>query len=266
MNSRFFLFAMLAAILALAGSALAMPPATTPTGGISGTVIETMNSAGYTYLQVDTGQAKNWIAIPETKLSKGDKVTYSPGMEMVNFHSKSLDRTFPSIVFSPGLTTTEAKGGTAPATEPAAADTFAAAIAKEQQPGSPATTEAAMNASGGSSGAVAPFAEAKVDKATGENAYTVAEIFAKAKELDGKTVKIKGKVVKFSPSIMGRNWIHLQDGSGDPLQNTHDLVATSSASPADGEIIVVEGKLAANKDFGAGYSYVAIIEEAVVSK
>jgi hypothetical protein len=120
--------------------------------------------------------------------------------------------------------------------------------------------------SGGSAGARAPYAEVKVTKATGPNAYTVAEIFAKSKELNGKIVRVRGKVVRFNPAIMGKNWIHLQDGTGDPMHNTHDLVATSMAQVTVGEVITVEGKLAADKDFGAGYVYAAIIEGAKVIK
>jgi hypothetical protein len=115
----------------------------------------------------------------------------------------------------------------------------------------------------GSQKAVVPFAEIKVEKAPGENSYSVAEIFSKAAELDGKTVVVKGKVVKVSPRIMGRNWIHLQDGTGSPDDNTHDLVVTTSQEPeADWDIITMEGVLAANKDFGSGYSYAVIIEDA----
>lgn len=120
--------------------------------------------------------------------------------------------------------------------------------------------------SGGSAAARAPFTEVKVEKAKGENAYTVAEIFAKNKELNGKMVRVRGKVVRYHAAIMGRNWIHIQDGSGDPLKNTHDLVATSSETAKVGEVITVEGKLAANKDFGAGYTYSAIIEGAKLIK
>ena len=111
---------------------------------------------------------------------------------------------------------------------------------------------------------MAPFAEVKVDKAVGDNAYTVQEIFAKSKELAGKIVRVRGKVVKYNPAIMGRNWIHIQDGSGDPLKNTHDLVATSTEKATVGDVVTVEGKLTANKDFGAGYTYDAIIEEAKI--
>jgi hypothetical protein len=120
--------------------------------------------------------------------------------------------------------------------------------------------------SGGSAAARAPFAEVKVEKATGENAYSVAEIFAKSKALNGKMVRVRGKVVRYHSAIMGRNWIHLQDGTGNPMQNTHDLVATSTETATVGEVITVEGKLAADKDFGAGYSYAAIVEGAKVVK
>ena len=120
--------------------------------------------------------------------------------------------------------------------------------------------------SGGSAAARAPFTEVKVAKATGDNAYTVAEIFEKNKDLDGKTVRVRGKVVRYNPAIMGKNWIHIQDGTGDPMKNTHDLVATSTQTATVGEVITVEGKLAANKDFGAGYVYTAIVEDAKVTK
>ncbi len=120
--------------------------------------------------------------------------------------------------------------------------------------------------SGGSAAARAPFTEVKTGKATGANAYTVAEIFAASKKLNGKTVRVRGQVVRYNPAIMGRNWIHIQDGTGDPLKNTHDLVATSTETAKVGEVVTVEGKLAADKDFGAGYVYAAIVEGAKLVK
>ena len=65
---------------------------------------------------------------------------------------------------------------------------------------------------------------------------------------------------------MGKNWHHIQDGTGDPTNNTHDLVVTSSAIVEKGTIISFEGVLAADKDFGAGYRYDVIIEDAGVVK
>ncbi len=230
---------------------------------VDGTVLETMNAAGYTYIQVDSGTEKEWVAIPETEVAVGDHVSYRPGMAMKDFHSKSLDRTFPSIIFSPGLVG-EAQAAAEPAAAPAANESFAAAVAQEQQaPGGEAPAAMAEN-SGGSTGAIVPFAEASVEKAPGNNSFTVGELFSRAAELQGQTVRLRGKVMKFSANIMGRNWVHLQDGSGDPMNNTHDLVVTTKETVAKGDVVIMEGTLAADKDFGAGYKYAAIVEEAQV--
>jgi len=247
---------------------------------ITGKVLETMDSGGYTYMKVDTGDSQPWVAIPQSQVKVGQEITYQPGMVMNNFASKSLNRTFDSIVFSSGI-----DGGSAaphgsgmgmgmgmggmqnPHGEKAAAgdnDSFASAVQAEG--GAPATSIEPAAGTGGSLGATAPFSGISVDKAVGDNAYRISEIFKQAEALNGKTVRIQGKVVKYSPSIMGRNWVHLQDGTGDPEAGTHDLVVTTSEQIKTNSVITMEGVLAANKDFGAGYKYVAIIEEAKTVK
>jgi hypothetical protein len=150
-----------------------------------------------------------------------------------------------------------------PPEEKRSGDSFSEAVKAESHPAVQVPKE---QVSGGSNAAMAPFVDIKVAKATGENAYTVFEIFSKSKELNGKMVRVQGKVVKYNPSIMGKNWIHIQDGSGDPMKSTHDLVATSTETATVGDVITIRGKLAADKDFGAGYSYTAIIEEAQLKK
>ena len=64
---------------------------------------------------------------------------------------------------------------------------------------------------------------------------------------------------------MGKNWIHIQDGTGDPQKNTHDLVVTTDGMAEKGEVVTIEGVVAANKDFGSGYKYEVIIEDAKVT-
>lgn len=240
----------------------AMPKASNSGGGhaISGKVIESMNAAGYTYLLVATGGVEKWVAIPESLIEKGSTVSYIDGMVMRDFTSKSLNRTFPSIIFSPGL----AKAGAPTNSQPAGNDSFAAAIKKEQNnKNQPAPIP---EVSGGSIGAVVPFNEISVEKADSPNGYTVEEVFTKAKDLNGKKIQVQGKVVKFSPLIMGRNWVHIQDGTGDPMKNSHDLVITTNDTLEVGQISLLEGMLAADKDFGAGYKYEVIIEEASIIK
>lgn len=232
------------------------------TRSTSGSVQETMNSGGYTYLLVDSGLQKTWVAIPETAVKTGEKVQYKEGKTMVNFHSTSLNRTFATIVFSPGLRGEPEPTGKGPQAQMPQDQSFATAVKAETE--TKPAPDKEMASSGGSTGAVAPFSEIKVDKAQGENSYTVAEIFARAKELDSKTVRLRAKIVKVNPNIMGRNWIHLQDGTGNPLTNSHDLVVTTSLNLVQDQVVTIEGKVAANKDFGAGYSYTAIIEDAQI--
>ena len=201
---------------------------------LSGKVVETMNSSGYTYLCLEKDGKKVWAAIPETPVPVGREVTLKPGVEMKGFASKALKRSFDSIYFSEGL---------------------AVAVA---------STEGKSSA--GSKGAVVTSAEKiSVEKAAGPHAFTVAELHQQKGTLDGKTVAVRGKVTKVAAGIMGKNWIHLQDGSGDAAKGTHDLTVTSQDLPAIGDVVTANGTLRTNKDFGSGYKYDLIVEEATVT-
>ncbi len=243
---------------------------------IKGKVLETMDSGGYTYLQVEAAQGKVWVAIPQSEVKVGQEITANPGMAMADFESKTLNKTFDLIVFSSGIG--GAGNATAPGKAPgmAGGSSFAEAMQAESGGANPHAGmggamggamggDAAMAAgSGGSGSAVVEAAEVKVEKATGDNAQTIADCFAKAKDLDTQKVQVRGKVMKVSRMIMGKNWIHLQDGTGDPKTNTHDLVVTTLAEPELDSIVVIEGVLHSQKDFGAGYKYEVIIEDAEI--
>ena len=116
---------------------------------------------------------------------------------------------------------------------------------------------------GGSEGGKPPASSEKiaVEKAKGPNAYTVGDLFAKGAELDKKPVVVRGKVVKVSREIMGKNWVHLQDGSGDAGKGTNDLVVTSKDAPKVGDVVTASGTLYKDKDFGSGYRFQVIVEE-----
>jgi len=123
-------------------------------------------------------------------------------------------------------------------------------------------------ASSGTESAKAPATSEpiKVEKAKGADAYTVSEIYEKAGKLDKKTVVVRGKVVKVSKAIMGKNWVHLRDGSGDPGKGTNNLVVTTQDVPKVGDVVTAKGILYKDKDFGAGYKYKVIVEEATVKQ
>jgi hypothetical protein len=247
--------------------AAVQPAAEAAKGNLSGTVAETFDSGGYTYIQLDTGSEKIWAAIGQTKVAAGDKIDLLNGPVMRDFHSKSLDRTFPEIIFSSGIAgaNADSHAGAAPSFSQAVQGEGGGAMSPGAMPPA-AMGMGAEEASGGSIKAITPLQEIKVEKAEGENGYQVGELFTSAADLAGKKVKIRGKVVKVSPGIMGRTFIHLQDGTGNPMNNTHDLVVTSADVPELNSIVVVEGELAKDKDFGAGYFYNVIVEGATVSK
>ncbi|KXK25384.1 MAG: hypothetical protein UZ01_03424 [Candidatus Brocadia sinica] len=205
---------------------------------LSGKVVETMNSGGYTYLCIEKDGKKTWAAVLETKVAVGQDIALQPGYEMVNFTSKTLNRTFDKIIFSTG---------------PASADS--------------AVETKSFHGKSVSKGAEAPSGEKiQVDKAPGSDAYTVAELYAKKTELDNKNVAVKGKVVKVSSGIMGKNWLHIQDGSGNQNDGTNDLVVTSKDLADVGDIVTVNGILYKDKDFGSGYKYDVIVEQASIKK
>lgn len=247
-----------------------------PAASVKGTAKEVLAGGGFTYILVADSQGDIWVAVPETEIAVGETVSVTDGQLMQNFPSKSLERTFDELVFSSALEGKAPKGaGGSPHGAPMAASSphgqmgagggdFSAAL--EQEAGGAQQAIDPGGVTPGSGKAIVPFVDLKVEKASGEGSFTVGELFAKYESLNGQKVRVKGQVVKVSPQIMGKNWLHIQDGTGDPMSNTHDLVVTTAAQAEKGDIVTVEGTLAANKDFGFGYKYNVIVEDVAVSK
>ena len=97
-----------------------------------------------------------------------------------------------------------------------------------------------------------------------EGGHTVAELYAAKSGLVGSTTTVRGKVVKYNAGIMGKNWIHVQDGTGEPGAKTHDLLVTTNDTAKVGDVITVSGTVSVDKDFGAGYEYDLLLENASV--
>jgi hypothetical protein len=211
---------------------------------LSGKVLQTMNASGYSYIYIELADGnKKWVAVTQANVKVGDQMSFKPGMEMGRFESKALNRSFDSIVFSEGVIS---GGSTAAAPDPGKGEGVS--------PGSQGATKDKA-------------AKISVTKATGPNAITVAEAYSKSAKLNKKTVVIRGQVVKFSSGIMGKNWIHIQDGTGSETKKTHNLVCTSKTDVGDiGDVVTITGTLIKDRDFGAGYKYPVIIEDAKITK
>jgi hypothetical protein len=218
--------------------ALAAP---VPEGMVRGTVLETMDAAGYTYVLLDTAEGPRWVATQQTPVAVNDIVQTNQGMMMQEFTSQSLDRTFEVIYFSDALQNLSTT--TLPAGHPDTA----------LPPGHPTTTMAS-DAAGSVVGDVAVAAV--------EEGKNIAWVNASKDSLAGQSVSLRGKVVKFNANILGTNWLHIQDGSGSAADGNNDLAVTSGAEAAVGDTVVVTGKIVLDKDFGAGYSYPVLMEDA----
>lgn len=213
--------------------------------GITGKVVETMNAGNYTYVRVDDGSQKIWAAAPQFVVAVGDKVIVPDGMPMHNFYSKTLGRTFDLVSFVPGV---QVVGSQAAQDQAAGASDHGSTFAHPISGHGAATGAAAVDLS-------------NIKKA--EGGETVAELFSKKAALVGKQVSVRGRVVKFTPAVMGKNWLHVQDGSGGA--GTNDLTVSTSAAAAVGNTVLVRGKLSTDKDFGFGYKYDVLIEDATVA-
>lgn len=229
-----------------------------PRSGLPGVVQEIHHAGGYTYLRVTTGSGDVWAAAPTLEVAQGATVVVPSGTKMTNFHSKTLNRTFPEIFFVESIQGAKlvnqdgAQPTSAPGSAPASAPDSQAASAPGVNPHQPTSPGAgAASPQVDVSGLVKP-----------EGGHTIAEIFAGKAELGGKTVKLRGKVVKYNAQIMGRNWLHIQDGTGQSASKTHDLTVTSASEAKVGDTVLIEGKVAVDKDFGAGYRYDLIVEDA----
>ncbi len=204
----------------------------------SGTVLETMDSGGYTYMKVEENGQAFWAAGPPAEVAAGDEVSFVEQMRMHDFRSNSLDRTFDEIRF------VNWAGGGVTASEDALARTVPA--------GHPPVAAAAPDVS------MEPVAKA-------EGGQTIAEVFDRRKELEGDSVKVRGRVVKVSSNIMGSHWVHLEDGTGEPGTD-HIVFRSSEHAPPAGTVVTGKGTLAVDRDLGFGYLYPVLVEDATFTQ
>lgn len=179
----------------------------------------------YTYLRVKEGDKEYWMAAPKAEIKVGEVITYNKAMEMKNFESKVLKRKFDSIFFVDNL---DAKLGTGTMTSP-------------QKPN--ITQE-----------------NVSVEKAA--DGITIAQLFSNPNNFANQVVKIKGKVVKVNNGIMGKNWVHIQDGTKNG--NDFDLTVTTQNEVMKDGVATFVGRIILNKDFGYGYSYKVMMEDAKI--
>jgi hypothetical protein len=194
---------------------------------LTGRVMETLDAAGYTYVRLSTNAGERWAAVRETKLENGVTVSIEPQMVAPEWESSTLGRKFENLTLG---------------------------SISGHDPGTPSDH---ISADAGPAG---------VKAAEANGTSTIAEIWAAKSSLKGQRIVVRGEVVKFSGRIMGKHWVHVRDGSGKRADRTDDITITTEDVAAVGDVVTVQGTLNTDRDFGSGYVYAVIVEDATLRK
>lgn len=246
-------------------AAAPLASAVAPTDSLSGKVAETIDAGQYTYLRLQTASGEAWAAVPTTKAAVGTQVTVQSPMWMENFKSAKLNRTWTRIAFGTLAGETSAAEAKLPAGHPPTG-------APSDHPGMFAAQAAGLNPD--SKGTLPPshpppaapadVGSIRVAKAAGSNGRTISDIHARAAQLKDKKVAVRGKVVKATNGVMGKNWLHLRDGTGEG--SSADLTVASSDTAQVGDTVLATGVVHLDRDLGAGYHYDVLVEDAKLEK
>ncbi len=221
----------------------------TPSGIHKVVIQEVVQTTNYTYLRVQEGDNEKWLAAPKISPKLGETYFFQGGMEMPNFKSKELGREFELVYFISKLGTSEETVKNVQ-------------ISNNKVPNDDIHSNHNHSTSNGViTGSEVKEAKTDVKVAKVKGGISIAELFAKKKEYAGKKVILKGQVTKFNAAIMNRNWIHLQDGTDH--NGSFDITVTSKQECNVGDVITIEGTVVLNRDFGYGYKYDILIEDAV---
>ena len=233
---------------------------------LKASITEFKDVTNYTYLNLKDSTGRIWAAIPKTSVETGDEIELANIIVMKDFHSRVLDKTFATILFAVPSKESNTRRPPSHVEMPAKTMTgmpsgmMSGAMPHGNVPG------AGTKAETGSGKSRAIPQDIRVIKATGDHAYTIEEIYAGKKALAKSPVKVRAKVVKFLPDIMGKNWIHIQDGTGSAEGKNNDITVTTTETADVGDEIIVQGTLSIDKDLGAGHVFAALIEDVSVEK
>jgi len=195
-------------------------------------VNEVQQTGDYTYVLVQESNQEFWLAVSKIDVKVGETLYFTEAMEMNDFESKELNRVFERIFFVDQVSK-----------QPIDAETKKAEVIAKKQEGMEKLLDSIK---------ISPVA----------GGQSIGDLYDNAKKYNEQTVKVRGQVVKVNLDIMDRNWVHLVDGTKG--ENRSDLTFTTKDVVQVGDTVTFEGVLAIDREFGAGYVYPLIVENAIV--
>ena len=195
-------------------------------------VKEVILAQAYTYLKVEEGDGTYWLAVGETDVEKGDVIYFNSFLVMNEFNSKELNRNFEQILFVDRISDKPITDKDQPV--------------RSERSNRPGTDYAKL------------LDSIKIDPVPG--GMTIQQVYENANDLDKKELVVRGQVTKINRDIMKRNWVHIMDGTKGERS---DLTFTTQEDFQIGDTVTVKGVIAVDKEYGAGYVYPVILEDAI---
>lgn len=214
-----------------------------------GKVLEIKGVMGYKYLKVDENGTEHWVAIANAPVAVNDTIGYDKKTIMHDFESKSLDRKFEEIIFASEVYLPQKADKPKSMKEMLGLDT---------------QSSHAKDPHKGMGRGISPEEDEKPAKPfVKKDTYTIEEVHMWRKSLEGQIISLEATVYKVSPQIMKLDWVHLGDGTGNEKKLTDDLTFTAASTHVkSGDKVIAKGKVVVNKDFGYGYFYKVLIQDA----
>lgn len=197
----------------------------------AGTVVETMDSGNYTYVLIDTGDGRLWAVTDRFNVQAGDRVLVPGGMMAERFESPSLGRTFDRLLFANAIEV----------------------VTGDAADGEPVETPSEF----------VPVAPVSETLAPPEGGMSIGDLHRRRAELAGQSVVVRGRVTKFTERVLGRNWLHIADGTSDGA--AADLTISTEARARVGDVVTATGTVAIDEDLGYGYHYDVLLKDATLA-
>jgi hypothetical protein len=195
-------------------------------------VKEVLQTGNYSYLLVTEYNKDYWIAVSKMDPKINSDLYYKDAVEMIDFKSKELNRVFDKILFIDYVSNT------------------------------PILATSSLPNDSNHKGAKVQELKDDIHVERAPGGITIAELYKNANDFANKKIVIQGQVVKINNDIMDLNWVHLKDGTSN--EGKSDLTFTTKNEVKIGDIVIFEGTVSLNKDYGSGYVYPLIVENSIL--
>ncbi|QBA64549.1 hypothetical protein [Muriicola soli] len=197
------------------------------------TILQYTPGTKYLYAEVREGDRTYWIATQKQTIVEGSTYLYNEALLKTHFESKEQNRVYDTLYMITAL------------------------ISKDH--GMPSDSYPKSEKINTSENTLEKKGKEQLENAPSAGKVSLSDLFANPERYEGKIIQISGTCSKVSTEILGRNWVHVDDG-----KSGKELVVTLQEVVEKGETLTIEGIVQLNVDLGSGYTYDILLEKGIV--